>query len=42
MTKNEIRMTNQTANPNDEKVRLAFRHCRFVIDSSFGFRHSDF
>jgi hypothetical protein len=50
MTNDEIRMTNETANPNDEAGSAAgggvdvpspaFRHCRFVIHSSFGFRIS--
>jgi hypothetical protein len=41
-------MTNETTNPNDEKVRLAgevlpfLRHCCFVIHSAFEFRHSEF
>jgi hypothetical protein len=52
MTKNEIRMTNETANSNDESQRaeenlqsamlLLFRHSGFDIHSTFGFRPSSF
>jgi hypothetical protein len=39
MTNDETRMTNQIRMANDEE-RAAIRHSGFVIDSSFGFRHS--
>jgi hypothetical protein len=54
MTNDEARMTNQTAMTNDKRARSgtaargqggvspARRHCRFVIHSSFGIRHSAF